>query len=199
MKTLCILFFMLINANVSFTQCVENSHFKFLEINISKNSKEKGKHISIKSPRLKTDGLVNITDDRTVFFMYSKKNRLKILQEYLYFREDTSVSNKFFIVDGSSRSRRFQGITVEIEALFTFSWLLIRDYPKIEPKLYFRETKIPVTKDEDLKSIFRIYKKYFENLKQNNGKISYWPLDGTPYCWKGEPFNKEIYLSKSLW
>ena len=27
MKTLCILFFMLINANVSFTQCVENSHF----------------------------------------------------------------------------------------------------------------------------------------------------------------------------
>ncbi len=103
--------------------------------------------------------------------MYSKKNRLKILQVYLYFREDTSVSNKFFIVDGSSRSRRFQGITVEIEALFTFSWLLIRDYPKIEPKLYFRETKIPVTKDEDLKSIFRIYKNILKTLNRIMEKL----------------------------
>lgn len=70
---------------------------------------------------------------------------------------------------------------------------------RIEPKLFFRETNIPVTKDEDLKSIFRIYKIYFEDLKRNNGKINHWPLDGTAYYWKGEPFDKKIYLSNSLW
>lgn len=198
MKTLWILFLMLINIDVSFTQCVENSHFKFLEINLPKNSKEKGKHLSIKTPQFKAEGMVNVTDDRTIFLMYSAKSRLKILQEYLCFNGDTSVSNKFFIIDASSRSRRFQGVTVEVEALFTFSWLLLRGYPKIEPKLLFRETDIPVTKDEDLKSIFRIYKNYFENLKRNNGKISHWPLDGTPYCWKGGPFDIEISLSNSL-
>jgi hypothetical protein len=199
MKILYILFFMLINANISVAQCVENSYFKFLEINFSKNSKEKRRHISIKTPQFKIEGMVNITDDRTVFYMYSAKDRKKILQEYLLFSGDTSVSNKFFIVDAASRTRIFQDVTVEVEALFTFSWLLIRDYPKIEPKLFFRETNIPVTKDEDLKSIFRIYKIYFEDLKRNNGKINHWPLDGTAYYWKGEPFDKKIYLSNSLW
>ncbi|WP_437921202.1 hypothetical protein [Sphingobacterium sp. LRF_L2] len=197
MKIIYILFFILINTNVSFTQCIEDAHFKFLEINLSKKSKDK--YISIKMPPIKREGIVNITDDRTVFVMYSAKNRLKILQEYLLFNGDTTVSDKFFIINATSRTRKFQGVTLEVEALFTFSWLLTRGYPKIEPKLFFRETNIPVTKDEDLKSIYKIYKNYFENLKRKKGKISYWPLDGTPYCWKGEPFEKEIYLSNSLY
>lgn len=68
---------MLINANISVAQCVENSYFKFLEINFSKNSKEKRRHISIKTPQFKIEGMVNITDDRTVFICILQKTGRK--------------------------------------------------------------------------------------------------------------------------
>ncbi|MGJ1444854.1 hypothetical protein ACR79S_19315 [Sphingobacterium spiritivorum] len=79
---------------------------------------------------------------------------------------------------------------VQIEALFSFSMMLINGYPSIRPILYYRHTKEKVILNEKLvQEIYNFYEEWLVTSKETDFKEITWPLVKTPYMWDGEKEN----------
>ncbi|QQT24873.1 hypothetical protein [Sphingobacterium spiritivorum] len=81
------------------------------------------------------NGFINIIDDRELFQNYSFEDKISILAEYLTFVGDIKTSNKFYKFRPSVGEQITRGLEVQIEALFSFSMMLINGYPSIRPIL----------------------------------------------------------------
>ena len=153
----------------------------------------------------KTGELIPLSiDDRDIISRsgYSRHDEIKILGEYLTFRGDTSISNKkyhFIAAYHMVRPQAINGFTVQIEALYSFTRMLMVGYPPIKPALIDCTTGEEVNANQEkVNEIYAIYSKWYqENLKSDFKNISL-PLSGSRYCWLGQNKDLKLYLKKSF-
>lgn len=164
-----------------------------------------GCHIVVREILPRTKGLIQLSiDDKDIIARsnYNRDIKITILGEYLTFRGDTSTSNKLYILrSGTSMTHPegIEGFSVQVEALYSFTRMLIIGFPPIRPALLDRTTGKPVNTDARVVSeVFDIYSRWYkENLKTDFKNLTL-PLAGSPYCWVGEGPGMERYLKKSL-
>lgn len=182
------------------------SGLKFLYKTELDTSKEfYGYHIEIRQILPETDELIPLTiDDRLIIERsgYSKQEKITILGEFLTFRVDTSKSNKRYQFKAAyfmTPPEGLDGFTVEIEALYSFTRMLMIGYPPIKPMLVNRVTGEEL--NTNLKAVSEVYdiytKWYIQNKECGFEKITL-PLAGTPYAWLGEDKLHALFLRKSL-
>ncbi|MFT3822674.1 MAG: hypothetical protein QM731_02095 [Chitinophagaceae bacterium] len=183
-----------------------NTTLKFLhKTQLDTSHENKGQHIEIKQRLPKTDKLIPLSiDDRDIVSRsgYSRKDEIKILGEYLTFRGDTSRSNKKYHFKPANHMVRPEGIsgfTVQIEALYSFTRMLMEGYPPIKPALIDCTTGEEVNSNPGkIKEIYEIYCRWYtENIKSDFKNISL-PLDGSRYCWIGQNKDLKPFLKKDL-
>lgn len=164
-----------------------------------------GVHIEVKQVLPDTKELIPMSiDDRDIIgrSKYSRENRIRILGEYLTFRNDTSISNKKYHFKAAFHMERPEGVnvfTVNIEALYSFTRMLTVGYPPIKPALINRVTgELLNANTKVVNEVYDIYEKWYrENMRTDFKNISL-PLAGSAYCWLGEDKGMERYLKKSL-
>ena len=164
-----------------------------------------GVHIEVKQVLPDTKEFIPMSiDDRDILgrSKYSRDDRIRILGEYLTFRNDTFISNKKYHFKAAfhmERPERVNEFTVKIEALYSFTRMLTVGYPPIKPALINRTTGEWLnTNPKVVSEVYDIYEKWYkENMKTDFKNISL-PLAGSPYCWLGEDKGMEPYLKKSL-
>ena len=149
----------------------------------------------------KHGGFREAFDDTEKFNTYSLKDKITILEELLSFQGDRTSSNKMYKYNdgrGTGREGTLKNFTVEVEALFTFTRLLLKDLSKIKPVLLDQETKSEILRPEEIKEIYSLYRKWLrENIKTNFHKISL-PLTNSPYQWLGEEKLTSKMIKESL-
>ena len=172
---------------------------------IDTSSENKGQHIEIKQQLSETDELIPLSiDDRDIVSRagYTRKDEIKILGEYLTFRGDTTISNKKYQFKPAYFMLRPEGVTgftVQIEALYSFTRMLMVGYPPIKPAIINCTTGEEVnTNPEKVKEVFDIYSRwYYENLKSDFKRLTL-PLSGSCFCWLGQNKKLKLYLKKSF-
>jgi len=141
------------------------------------------------------------SSDLSVIYYYDDSTRMKILQEFLTFYGDTTHSSKsYFPYPGYGKYKpKEKDFTVQIEALYTFTSLLVGGYICCEPILIEKDTNEKVnTNQEKLRIIYNIYQKWLNENKET-GFINYkLPLDGTPYMWKNETTYMKMFMGNHL-
>lgn len=164
-----------------------------------------GMHIEVRQVLPKTDELIPMSiDDRDIIgrSKYSRDDRIKILAEYMTFRGDTNISNKKYHFKAAFHMVPPEGVagfTVEIEALYSFTRMLMIGYPPIKPALISRVTGEQLNINEKVvNEVYDIYEKWYEENKKSDFKTLSMPLAGSPYCWLGEDIGIETFLKKSL-
>ena len=184
-----------------------NTTLKFLyRTDFDTSSENKGQHIEVKQVLPKTDELIPMSiDDRDIISRsgYSRSDETKILGEYLTFCGDTAISNKkyhfkpaYYMV----HPKGVTGFTVQIEALYSFTRMLMEGYPPIKPALIDCATGEEVnTNPEKVKEVYDIYSKWYQENQKSDFKNLTLPLEGSRYCWLGQDKDlKSRYLKKSL-
>lgn len=174
---------------------------KFLLKSDLNNSKESyGSHIVLKIIESKYigAGMIKLDDDRNFFYDYSRGDKINILKEYLTFEADNNISNKTyeFAPDWGTKP---DNLTIQVEALFSFSWMFVLGYPPIRPVLLDKETgkKIELNK-KNIKLLYNIYRKWLNRQEKEGFKNITWPLDKTPFMWEGENSKQKIILIKEF-
>jgi hypothetical protein len=173
------------------------------EVDTSKSNY--GLHIEVKQILPETKDLIPMSiDDRDIIgrSKYSKDDRIKILGEYLTFRGDTAISNKKYHFKAAHHMVRPEGIsvfTIQVEALYSFTRMLMIGYPPIKPALIDCTTGEEVNANpEKVNEVYDIYSRWYqENLKSGFTSISL-PLLSSRYCWLGQDKDLRPYLKKSL-
>ncbi len=188
------------------SQTKQQSTREFLyktELDTSKDNY--GMHIEVKQILPDTKELIPMSiDDRDIISRskYSREEQIKILSEYLTFREDTSTSNKQYRFKAASHMVRPEGIngfTVEIEALYSFTRMLTIGIPPIKPMLINRKTGEQLnTNPKVVSEVYDIYEKWYNENQKTDFKNIALPLTGSTYCWVGEDKGMESYLKKSF-
>lgn len=164
-----------------------------------------GSHIDVKYILPKSDQLISLDiDDRDKIggSNYTRSQCIEILGEYLTFQDDTTKSNKkynfragYHLVPPTDTI----GFTIQIEALFSFTWMLTQGLPPIRPTLVNRITGEHLNKDaQAIKEVFAIYKKWYEADKKTNFISIKLPLEGTPYAWLGEEKGLKPYFKTTF-
>jgi hypothetical protein len=164
-------------------------------------------HIEVIEKLPKTKELIRIDiDDRDKISRskYTHAECIEILGEYLTFKDDKTKSDKryqfkaaFHMIPPDDTT----GFTVQIEALFSFTWMLTIGYPPIRPTLVDRLTGQHLNQDKFvINEVFEIYTEWLEENKKSGYKNIRLPLEGTPYAWLGEEnglknFTKTLSMS----
>jgi len=137
----------------------------------------------------------------------NRANRIDILQEYLSFYGNETISNKRFSnIYGRNENRLLIAkenlkFSVELEALYSMTTMLFNGSVIISPVLKNKETgEICNFSRKDLDLVYTIYREWFLNMKKNNFSKLTWPLKDSNYKWLGEDTveNVEILLKQSL-
>ncbi len=139
--------------------------------------------------------------DLSVIYYYNDSLKAKILQEYLSFYGDTNHSSKsYFPYPGYGKYKpKEKDFTVQIEALYTFTSLLVGGYICCEPVLLEISTNEEInTNQEKLKEVYNIYQEWLDQNKET-GFLNYkLPLEGTPYTWKNETTYMKMFIGNNL-
>lgn len=137
----------------------------------------------------------------------NKANRVAVLQEYLSFYGNETISSKSFSnIYGRNENRLLIAkenlkFPVEVEALYSMTTMLFNGSVIISPILINKETgEICNFSRKDLDLVFAIYREWFVKMKKNEFSKLTWPLEGTNYKWLGEDAvnNVETLLKQSL-
>lgn len=137
----------------------------------------------------------------------NKVNRIDVLQEYLSFYGNETISNKWFSnIYGRNENRLLIAkenlkFSVELEALYSMTAMLFNGSVIISPVLKNKETgEICNFSRKDLDLVYTIYREWFLNMKKNNFSKLTWPLKDSNYKWLGEDTveNVEILIMQSL-
>jgi hypothetical protein len=178
------------------------------------SSNRYGQHIAIREKLLirhaKADELVMIShvDDRAHMSRakFTPEERIALFRELLSFQHDTSLSNKFyfFIRRGEGglvwkRPRHTADFTVEVEALFSLTRMFTFGLPPLEPVILDKRTGEVVNRDpKRMDEIYGIYRKWLKGQEETGFTNMSWPLENTPYMWKGEEDDKSAYFKTRL-
>ena len=164
-----------------------------------------GSHIEIRQILPKTDELIPMSiDDRDIINRsgYGRAEEIVILGEYLQFQGDTTISNKRYHFKAAYYMTPPEGIpnfTVQIEALYSFTRMLMIGFPPIKPMLIDRTTGEPLNNNPiAVKEIFDIYTEWYNRSKQSGFQNLSLPLNQTKYSWLGEQKVTRPYLKKQL-
>lgn len=175
---------------------------KFLWKSDLDNSKEfYGSHIVLKIIESKYigAGMIMLKDDRDFFSDYSREDKINILKEYLKFEADTNISNKSYAFTPDWGTSKSDNLTIQVEALFSFSRMFMIGYPPLRPVLLDKETgkKIELNK-KNIKLLYNIYRKWLIRQEKEGFKNITWPLEKTPFIWEGENSKQKIILIKEF-
>lgn len=164
-----------------------------------------GSHIEVREVLPVTHDLIRLDiDDRDKISRsgYSRADCINILGEYLTFQGDTTKSNKKFMFRPGYYLILPQdtvGYTIQIEALFSFTWMLTQGYPPIRPTLIDRATGLHLNKDvKAIREVYDIYSSWYNENKATNFKPMKLPLEGTPYTWSGEDKGLQKFFPSSF-
>jgi hypothetical protein len=162
-------------------------------------------HIEVRERLPNTQEYIRIDiDDRDKISrsLYTRSECIEILGEYLTFKDDKTKSDKkyqFKVAYHMIPPDDTTGFTVQIEALFSFTWMLTTGLPPIRPTLIDRETGEHLNTDTFvINKVFEIYTKWYEENKKSGFKNIRLPLDGTPYAWLGEEKGMKHYFKNTF-
>ena len=129
-----------------------------------------------------------IIDDRDIFVGYSYHQKIEILQELLTFCGDTTRScKKYKIREDAIISFEIQPFTTQIEALYTFSRVLMLAFPSIKPQLTDKRGRKNYNNDQKaIDEVYGIYRTWLKKEKKSRFENFELPMSGTKYKWNGQ-------------
>ncbi|WP_447767077.1 hypothetical protein [Sphingobacterium faecium] len=146
-----------------------------------------------------------IGDERKLFYSMAqtKKARIKFLNEYFAFYGDTTISDKRFPDMYGSRigknrinDEKIQ-FTIEVEALYSLTTMLIKENIVISPVLINKKTGyICNFRQKDITNVYKIYQNWFSKMKNNNFLNITYPLEDSNYEWLGE--GSKEYMNNNI-
>lgn len=172
-----------------------------------------GQHISIREPLPGGDigERLDLGDDREIIgkLNFTKIMKIELLKEFLQFKGDTTRSNKYYFMkikrpNSNNYTTRWtipnvKGFTIEIEALFSFTWILTKNTPPIQPILIERMTGKQINFDRvKVNEVYDIFRKWIEANEKTDFENFKLPLEGTPYHWLGDDVDLSPYLKNRL-
>ena len=164
-----------------------------------------GQHIEIKQILPDTKDLIPMSiDDRDIIARsgYDLQEEIVILGEYLAFQGDTNKSNKRYHFKAAyhmTYPQDVNGFTIQIEALYSFTRMLMAGYPPIQPMLIDRKTGKELNSNpEAVEAVYKIYIDWYENNIKTGFKNMTLPLTGTAFAWRGEDKGLTPFLIKSF-
>jgi len=127
-----------------------------------------------------------LIEDRDVFSGYSYSQKIEILEELLSFQGDTVKSGKSYKINSPDLSRVYiKPFNIQIEALYTFSKMLLIGYPPILPKLTDDEGLINYNNCQcAIDEVYEIYRQWLHNAIKDDFRNLSLPMSGTKYQWK---------------
>lgn len=193
------LFILMCSLNLSFGQKNGSDHRSKLKL-LEKVVGVDGEHIRVANFSDKQDTIIlDIEDDRKVMreLKFTKEMKIQVLKELLSFQEDTAKSNKYYFMKVKKpKTNKFsyelviprdKCFTIEIEALFSFTWYFTRYVPPIQPTLLDRRTGEPINCNrKKVNEVYAIYRRWLKKYKSKNFVDFKLPLEGTPYGWLGD-------------
>ena len=164
-----------------------------------------GQHIEIKQILPDTKELIPMSiDDRDIIARsgYDLQEEIVILGEYLAFQGDTNKSNKRYHFKAAyhmTYPQDVNGFTIQIEALYSFTRMLMAGYPPIQPMLIDRKSGKELNSNpEAVEAVYKIYIDWYENNIKTGFKNMTLPLTGTAFAWRGEDKGLTPFLIKSF-
>ena len=164
-----------------------------------------GQHIEIKQILPDTKDLIPMSiDDRDIIARsgYDLQKEIVILGEYLAFQGDTNKSNKRYHFKAAyhmTHPQDVNGFTIQIEALYSFTRMLMAGYPPIQPMLIDRKSGKELNSNpEAVEAVYKIYIDWYENNIKTGFKNMTLPLTGTAFAWRGENKGLTPFLIKSF-
>jgi len=139
--------------------------------------------------------------DINVISYYDNAMQVKILQEYLSFYGDTVHSSKsYFPYPGYGKLKpKEKDFTIQIEALYTFTSLLVGGYICCEPVLIDKITgKVINTNQEEIKEVYCLYQKWLDENKKTSFINYKLPLEGTSFTWKNPTVYMKLFTGNHL-
>lgn len=157
-----------------------------------KNPSGAGYYLEIKPPSPKMAEIKKNfgfqIDDRDMFVAYPNEQKIEILKELLSFCGDTTISSKRYkIREDGLGSIEIQPFTTQIEALYTFSRVLLLAYPQIKPKLTDKKGKKNYNGNQaKVDEVCEIYRQWLKDAINSEFKDLSLPMSGTKYQWEGQ-------------
>jgi|GEM_PF-5947400 len=139
--------------------------------------------------------------DLSILSYYNNIQQIDILNEYLTFYGDTIHSSKsYYPYPGYGKYKpKDQNFTVQVEALYTFTSLLIGGYICCEPVLIEKSTNSEINTDQaKMKEVYAIYQKWVDENEKTGFRNYKLPLDDTPYMWKNPTTYMKMLIGDSL-
>jgi len=139
--------------------------------------------------------------DIGIISYYNDSVKEKILQEYLSFYGDTVHSSKSYLpYPGYGKLKpKDKDFTVQIEALYSFTSLLVGGYICSEPVLIDKSTGKKInTNQKKIKEVYCIYQKWLEENKKTNFVNYKLPLEGTNFMWKKPTTYMKMFTGNHL-
>ncbi|TQM50847.1 hypothetical protein BDE36_2611 [Arcticibacter tournemirensis] len=136
-----------------------------------------------------------LQDDREIMerLGYSERQKTAVIKEYLLFQGCRSKSNKQYAFHiGTTENRLMRAhdsitFSVEVEALYSLSILLLKHNVRISPVLINKTTgRVCNYNRMEMDEIYSLYRKWFVIFEQNKFKRFVWPLKNSNYGWLGE-------------
>ena len=136
-----------------------------------------------------------------------KSEKIKLLEEYLCFYQNDKPSIRMYsqtygrIQNRLKISREKIKFPVEIEALYSLTSYLFDENVAISPVILNRRTGEDCNFErKDIDAVYKLYKKWFKEMKRNGFSNITWPLTGSDYMWHGEDDvdNIETLIRKDL-
>lgn len=127
-------------------------------------------------------------EDRDLFVSYPNDQKIEILRELLMFQGDTSISDKMYKIKTPDLTRiQIQPFTIQIEALYTFSRILLIGLPYFQPKLTDKKEKKNYNgRQPVVDEIYGIYRQWLDDAIEKDFKNLNLPMSGTKYQWEGQ-------------
>lgn len=127
-------------------------------------------------------------DDRDSFIDYTYSQKVEILNELLCFQGDTTKSVKLYKINSPDLSKvKVQPFTIQIEAIYTFSRLLLLGYPPFLPQLTDKDGKANYNGCQCVvNEVYEIYRQWLNNAINSEFKDLNLPMSGTKYQWEGQ-------------
>lgn len=137
-------------------------------------------------------------DDRDLFCFYPYETKIEILKELLTFCGDTAKSCKRYkIREDELDIIDVVPFTIQIEALYTFSRVLLIGYPSFKPKLTDNNECVNYNDCQYvIDKVYEIYRQWLQNAIDTDFNNLNLPMTGTEYQWKGQQMITDKWFLK---
>lgn len=159
---------------------------------VKRKSLDEGYYLELK-PATPKDSIIKAKygariDDRDSFLDYPYSRKIEILKELLSFQGDTTKSTKLYKIKTPDLSRMYiEPLTIQIEALYTFSRMLLLGFPEIKPRLTNEKEDANYNGCQcAVDEVYEIYKQWLGDAIVSDFNKLTLPMSGTKYQWEGQ-------------